>query len=78
MPDLAFLAFDKFIAGLPAGVQLFSMLKANPNLLDLIATISGNRAAPGRTIERPPARAWMPCWTPASSMPCPAPVKSRP
>ena len=40
-PDLAFLAFDKFIAGLPAGVQLFSMLKANPNLLDLIATILG-------------------------------------
>ena len=39
--DLAFLAFDKFIAGLPAGVQLFSMLKANPNLLDLIATILG-------------------------------------
>ncbi|MEQ1525109.1 MAG: DUF294 nucleotidyltransferase-like domain-containing protein, partial [Aestuariivirga sp.] len=40
-PDLAFLAFDKFIAGLPAGVQLFSMLKANLNLLDLIATILG-------------------------------------
>ena len=39
--DSAFLAFDKFIAGLPAGVQLFSMLKANPNLLDLIATILG-------------------------------------
>ena len=39
--DLAFFAFDKFIAGLPAGVQLFSMLKANPNLLDLIATILG-------------------------------------
>ena len=39
--DSAFLAFDKFIAGLPAGVQLFSMLKANPNLLDLITTILG-------------------------------------
>jgi glutamate-ammonia-ligase adenylyltransferase len=39
--DLAFIAFDKFIAGLPAGVQLFSMLKANPHLLDLIATILG-------------------------------------
>ena len=43
-PDQAFLAFDRFLAGLPAGVQLFSMLKANPNLLDLIATILG--AAP--------------------------------
>ena len=39
--DTAFLAFDRFIAGLPSGVQLFSMLKANPNLLDLIATILG-------------------------------------
>ncbi len=32
--DQAFLAFDKFIGGLPAGVQLFSLLKANPRLLD--------------------------------------------
>jgi glutamate-ammonia-ligase adenylyltransferase len=39
--DTAFLAFDRFLAGLPAGVQLFSMLKANPNLLDLICTILG-------------------------------------
>ena len=39
--DSAFIAFDRFIAGLPAGVQLFSMLKANPNLLDLIANILG-------------------------------------
>jgi glutamate-ammonia-ligase adenylyltransferase len=40
--DAAFLSFDRFIAGLPAGVQLFSMLKANPSLLDLIATILGS------------------------------------
>jgi glutamate-ammonia-ligase adenylyltransferase len=40
-PDQCFLAFDRFIAGLPAGVQLFSMLKANPKLLDLIAAILG-------------------------------------
>ena len=39
--DQAFLAFDRFIAGLPAGVQLFSLLKANPSLLDLVATILG-------------------------------------
>jgi len=39
--DQAFLAFDRFLAGLPAGVQLFSLLKANPRLLDLIATILG-------------------------------------
>jgi len=42
--DQAFLAFDRFLAGLPAGIQLFSLLKANPRLLDLIATILG--AAP--------------------------------
>ena len=40
--DQAFLAFDKFMQGLPAGIQLFSMLKANPHLLDLIARIHGN------------------------------------
>ena len=39
--DQAFLAFDQFLQGLPSGVQLFSMLKANPNLLELIAQILG-------------------------------------
>ena len=40
-PDAAFIAFDRFIAGLPAGVQLFSMLRANTHLLDLLAMILG-------------------------------------
>ena len=40
-PDIAFVRFDQFLAGLPAGVQLFSMLYANPNLLNLIAGICG-------------------------------------
>ena len=31
-------------AGLPAGIQLFSLLQSNPALLDLLATIMG--AAP--------------------------------
>jgi glutamate-ammonia-ligase adenylyltransferase len=39
--DQAFIAFDKFMTGLSAGVQIFSLIKANPNLLDLIATILG-------------------------------------
>jgi glutamate-ammonia-ligase adenylyltransferase len=43
-PDHTFLAFDNFLKGLPAGIQLFSMVKANPSLLDLIAQILG--AAP--------------------------------
>src|SRR5262249_12293356 len=40
-PDLAFAKFDAFLRGLPAGVQLFSLLAANPGLLDLIAEIMG-------------------------------------
>jgi glutamate-ammonia-ligase adenylyltransferase len=44
-PDQALLNFDLFLANLPAGVQLFSLFKANPALLDLLATIMGS--APG-------------------------------
>src|SRR5262249_44384527 len=40
-PDEAFARFDAFLAHLPAGVQLFSLLYANPGLLDLIAEIMG-------------------------------------
>jgi glutamate-ammonia-ligase adenylyltransferase len=40
-PDTAFARFDGFLARLPAGVQLFSLLYANPGLLDLIAEIMG-------------------------------------
>ncbi|HKQ96231.1 MAG TPA: bifunctional [glutamine synthetase] adenylyltransferase/[glutamine synthetase]-adenylyl-L-tyrosine phosphorylase, partial [Aestuariivirgaceae bacterium] len=39
--DAAFLAFDQFLSRLSSGVQIFSMLKANPDLLDLIARILG-------------------------------------
>ena len=37
--DRSFFDFDSFLKGLPAGVQLLSMLKANPGLLELIARI---------------------------------------
>ncbi|EKE45118.1 Glutamate-ammonia-ligase adenylyltransferase [Oceaniovalibus guishaninsula JLT2003] len=40
-PDQALMAFDGFLAGLPAGVQLFSLFEANPHLTDLIADIAG-------------------------------------
>ncbi|PKR55270.1 bifunctional [glutamine synthetase] adenylyltransferase/[glutamine synthetase]-adenylyl-L-tyrosine phosphorylase [Thalassospira marina] len=40
-PDMAFRAFDEFLKGLPAGVQLFSLFTANPELLRLLATIAG-------------------------------------
>ncbi len=39
--DQAFLAFDKFLKNLPAGVQLFSMIKANPRLVDLLTLVMG-------------------------------------
>ena len=43
-PDGAFTRFADFLAGLPAGVQLFSMFHSHPELLDLVAEIMG--AAP--------------------------------
>ena len=52
--DLAFLAFDKFLSGLPAGVQLFSLLKANPKLLDLLATILGSAPRLAEQLSRRP------------------------
>ncbi|MEO5322196.1 bifunctional [glutamine synthetase] adenylyltransferase/[glutamine synthetase]-adenylyl-L-tyrosine phosphorylase [Mesorhizobium sp. CC13] len=42
--DEALMRFDEFLAGLPAGIQLFSLLQSNPALLKLVATIMG--AAP--------------------------------
>ncbi|WP_146587288.1 glutamine-synthetase adenylyltransferase [Puniceibacterium confluentis] len=40
-PEEALLAFDGFLAGLPAGVQLFSLFEANPQLIDLMVDITG-------------------------------------
>jgi glutamine synthetase adenylyltransferase len=40
-PDLALATFDKVMAEMPAGVQLFSLLAANPSLLRLVADIMG-------------------------------------
>ena len=37
--DAAFNAFDRLLARLPAGVQLFSLLASNPGLLNLIALV---------------------------------------
>ena len=42
--DEALMRFDEFLSGLPAGIQLFSLLQSNPALLGLLATIMG--AAP--------------------------------
>ncbi len=53
-PDLALATFDKVIADLPAGVQLFSLLAANPSLLRLIADIMGTAPRLARIIGRRP------------------------
>jgi len=38
-PDHALAQLDRFLSGLPAGVQLFSLFSANPQLLDLIVSL---------------------------------------
>ncbi len=39
-PDEALLAFDGFLAGLPAGVQVFALFDANPQLTQLMVDIA--------------------------------------
>ena len=41
-PDLAFRRFNDFLEGMPAGVQLFSLFTAQPDLFDLVAEIMGS------------------------------------
>ncbi len=40
-PDGAFTRFDSFLRGMPAGVQLFSLLNAHPEMLDLLTEVLG-------------------------------------
>jgi len=51
-PDLAFVGFDRFLSELPSGVQLFSLLKANPSLLRLVADIMGSAPRLAKTLSR--------------------------
>ncbi|WP_113912716.1 bifunctional [glutamine synthetase] adenylyltransferase/[glutamine synthetase]-adenylyl-L-tyrosine phosphorylase [Roseovarius dicentrarchi] len=51
-PEEALLAFDGFLAGLPAGVQVFSLFEANPQLLDLLVDIAGTAPALARYLSR--------------------------
>ncbi|PLX39084.1 MAG: bifunctional [glutamate--ammonia ligase]-adenylyl-L-tyrosine phosphorylase/[glutamate--ammonia-ligase] adenylyltransferase [Hyphomicrobiales bacterium] len=50
--DAAFLAFDRLVAGLPTGVQFFSILRSNPGLLDLLITILSAAPRLAQTISR--------------------------
>ena len=44
-PDEALARFDAFLSGLPAGVQLFALFEANPQLIELIVDICGTAPA---------------------------------
>jgi len=51
-PDRALASFDTFLGELPAGVQLFSLLRANPGLLRLIADMMGTAPRLSRILSR--------------------------
>ncbi|MEO1680541.1 MAG: glutamine-synthetase adenylyltransferase [Pseudomonadota bacterium] len=51
-PDEAFAAFDGFLSGLPAGVQLFALFEANPQLRALIVDIAATAPALARYLSR--------------------------
>jgi len=51
-PDLAFIGFDRFLSDLPSGVQLFSLLKQNPGLVELIAAIMGTAPRLSRILSK--------------------------
>jgi glutamate-ammonia-ligase adenylyltransferase len=51
-PAEALAAFDRFLAGLPAGVQLFSLFDSNPTLIDLIVDICGTAPALAQHLSR--------------------------
>jgi glutamate-ammonia-ligase adenylyltransferase len=51
-PEEALASFDQFLAGLPAGVQLFSLFEANPGLLRLMVEIASTSPALSRYLSR--------------------------
>ena len=53
-PDHALGTFDKVMAEMPAGVQLFSLLAANPSLLRLVADIMGTAPRLASILARRP------------------------
>ncbi len=53
-PDATFLRFESFLSGLPAGIQLFSMFQAYPNLLNLLAEIMGEAPRLAAHLSRRP------------------------
>jgi glutamate-ammonia-ligase adenylyltransferase len=52
--DAALLKFDEFLRGLTAGIQVFSLLLAHPELLELIAEVMGSAPALAARLSRDP------------------------
>ena len=53
-PDLALLRFNDLLASLPAGIQILSLLHANPSLLTLLAEIMGSTPFLAETLRKHP------------------------
>ncbi|CCQ72528.1 Glutamate-ammonia-ligase adenylyltransferase [Magnetospira sp. QH-2] len=53
-PDHAFRRLDTFLSHLPTGVQFFSLIQANPNLLDMVAHILGGAPRLAEHLARNP------------------------
>ena len=51
-PNVTLAAFDRFLSELPGSVQLFSLLRSNPGLLQLIAGIMGTAPRLARILSR--------------------------
>jgi glutamate-ammonia-ligase adenylyltransferase len=54
-PGAAFMQFDRFLSNLPAGVQLFSLFLARPELLKLVAEIAGSAPRLAAHLAQTPA-----------------------
>ncbi|MEQ8665935.1 MAG: bifunctional [glutamine synthetase] adenylyltransferase/[glutamine synthetase]-adenylyl-L-tyrosine phosphorylase [Rhodospirillales bacterium] len=54
-PDTTFKKFDEFLEGLPAGIQLFSMIHTHPGLLDLLAEVMGEAPRLADILSRRPS-----------------------
>ena len=51
-PSETLLSLDGFLKGLPAGVQLFSLFEANPQLIDLLVDVLGTSPALAEHLSR--------------------------
>src|ERR1700704_4005153 len=51
-PDLALIGFDRFLSEVPSGVQLFSLLRQKPALLEMIAAIMGTAPRLSRILSK--------------------------